>query len=469
MTSTIEFHGAAETVTGSRYLVRAGDETLQVDCGLYQGQDDIARHNRDEWAYEAREVDHLILTHAHIDHAGLTPRMVREGFKGAITTTPASSDLAEIMLPDSARIMMSEVEWHNRKNQRRGRPTEEPLYDEGDARRAVERLAQLPYGREGHVGRGFAVTLIDAGHILGSATACLKVKANGTTKRIVFSGDVGDPGKAVVRDPAPPPAEFRAPDVIVIESTYGNRLHKDHGATVDELCAIIRDAYKRGGKVIIPAFALGRTQEILYHIKEIQVRGQLPRIPVFVDSPLASSATGVFRKNPDCFDDETKRMIEKDGSPFEFKGLTFVQSPKESMALNERKGPAVIISASGMCEAGRIKHHLKHNLWRDDATIVFVGYQAQGTLGHRIIMGAEDVKILGEEVAVRAKVVTLGGFSAHADKNGLLNWLRRYDLSSTKVCVTHGEPDSARALAKAVIADLHADAVVPTFGESLDV
>lgn len=428
----ITFLGGARTVTGTCFLLETDRLRMLVDCGMAQGEGNDTV-NRASFAFNPKEIDLLFLTHAHIDHSGLLPRLAKEGFHGKIMATPATVDLAGIMLADSAQIQQADAERDARRALRAGRrPLTEPLYTMDDVRLLMPLFKSIPYSSMIHTGKGVNYRFLDAGHILGSGSLELWFQDGPAEKKIVFSGDIGKIGSPIINDPATP-AEA---DYVVMESTYGNRLHKGMAETIDELVEAIKVTFKRGGNVIIPAFAVGRTQDLLYVLNQLVREGRLYRIDVYIDSPLAEEATRTYLAHPEVFDEEARRLLEKQAG--NAVRLRFTGSVEESMALNRVRSHAVIIAGSGMCEGGRIRHHLKHNLWRPECSIVFTGFQARGTLGRRIVDGAKAVNIFGEEIAVKARICTLGGFSAHADRDGLLAWLSSF-RNSPEVFVVHGE------------------------------
>ncbi len=435
--------GAAREVTGSCYLVETGRATFLVDCGLHQGgaREDLL--NRAPFPFDPVDIDFVLLTHAHIDHSGLLPRLVKEGFKGPIHATSATADLAEIMLLDSAHIQESEAEWQTRRARRAGRRVQGPLYTRVDAEKAARLLRPTEYEKEIEAGPGVRVRYRDAGHILGSALLEVWLDGGRGKVKVVFSGDVGQPDQPIIRDP-----EFVAEtDYLIMESTYGDRTHEAMGDTIEQLSAVLAEAHKTGGNVIIPAFAVGRTQELIYYLARICERGCYD-MPIFIDSPLATRATEVFQRHAEVYDPETNERIRKNGDLFHFPGLKYTSSVEESRALNDRRG-VVIISSSGMAEAGRIKHHLKHNLWKPEAHVVMVGFQAQGTLGRRLLEGDKRVRIFGEEIVVRAKIHEITGLSAHADREQLLSWASHIRPPYlTLLC--HGEQQAAFSLKKAL-------------------
>ena len=435
----VQFLGAAQTVTGSCYMIEACGKRFCIDCGMHQGNKAIEERNRNPRPYAPGNIDFILVTHAHIDHSGLLPLMVREGFSKPIYCTKATSELLDIMLQDSAHIQEMEAQWEAKKYSRRG-PKNPPaaLYTTEDALKTAELLHPVAYHEDFEPAPGIKVTYYDAGHILGSGSLRLEVAEDDKTTSIIFSGDIGRPQALIVRDPESPPKA----DYIFMESTYGDRNHKDEDISDQELADAIAYSYSKGEKVIIPAFAVERTQEILYCLHILQSKGKLPAdMPVFVDSPLAIRATEVFRRNRELFDEDAQKMLHQGDDPFELPNLRYTLSAAESQSINDYKGPAIIISASGMCEAGRIRHHLKHNLWRPECTILFVGYQAVGTLGRTLIEGATTVKLFGEPIEVQAEICQLTGMSGHADRDGLLRWVNAFTEKPKRVFVMHGEDE----------------------------
>jgi metallo-beta-lactamase family protein len=461
----LEFLGAARTVTGSSYLLHIGERTVLVDCGMYQGSATLERRNHGLFVFDPRRLDAVVATHAHIDHIGLLPKLVHEGYAGPIHATRATCQLAPLMLLDSAHIAAGDAERHNRKAARAGEPPIQPLYSIDDAEAAAKLFVAHEYEQEAPLVPGLRAVFRDAGHILGSAFVETVVEENGRAFRLTFSGDVGNEGQAIICNPSPP----RPTDALLIESTYGDRLHKSHADTIGELAQILKDAYHDGGNVVIPSFAVGRTQEILYRLRELSDAGGLPPFRVFVDSPLAISVTQVVRENSECFDEETLHELNVvHHDPLAVPKLSFTRSVQESQAINNIREPSIIISANGMCSAGRILHHLKHNLWRRESRIVFVGFQGAGTLGRLIVDGAPRVKIMGETIAVAAHVATIGGLSAHADRDGLLNWLAPVAAGKPRTFVVHGEETAATAFAGSVAQRFGIAATVPMLHDCAD-
>ncbi|MFP4037322.1 MAG: MBL fold metallo-hydrolase RNA specificity domain-containing protein [Desulfobacteraceae bacterium] len=457
--------GGAGSVTGSCYLVESpGGARVLVDCGLFQGGRETEIRNWGEWGFDPGSVDILFLTHAHIDHSGRIPKLVKDGFKGRIITSPPTAELCRIMLLDSAHIQEMDAEWQNRKNKRQDRKeTIEPLYTTEDAERSLEYFDPVERDRLITAGPGMRARLRNAGHILGSAILELWVGEGEEEVKVVFSGDLGKKDQLIVRDPH---EIFRA-DYLFIESTYGNRLHRSFEESRAELLEAVQYAYENGEKVMIPAFAVERTQEIIYMLGEFHREGVLPDIPVYLDSPLAIKATEIFRKNKKCYDQEASAIVDQGFDPFDLPNLRFTPSTRESIAINEQRGSAIVIAGNGMCTAGRIKHHLKHNLWRRGASLVIVGFQAKGTTGRRIVDGEKRVKIFREDVAVAARVFTIGGFSAHADQKDLTDWVKNFAESSPRVFVVHGESTASQALAAKIREDLGLEARIPRWKERL--
>lgn len=433
----LTFFGAAKAVTGSCHCVESGGRKVLIDCGLQQGRDE--RDNR-ELDFNAGYIDDVIVTHAHIDHSGRIPLLVKQGFNGNIYCTRLTGQLLSIMLRDSAHIQESDAQWENQKGKRAGRDPVEPLYTVADAEEALKHLVTCEYGEELQIADGMRLRFTDAGHLLGSSSAELWLTEEGETRKIVFSGDIGNRDQPIIRDPQ----YISEADYVVTESTYGDRLH-DMSEIPDytgDLAAIIDETLGKGGNVIIPSFAVGRTQELLYFIREMKEKGlvkQVPNFQVYVDSPLAGEATRIFSGDLHGYLDEEAIEAIKHGALFQFPGLNITESSEESKNLNVDKTPKVIISASGMCDAGRIRHHLKHNLWRPESTVVFVGFQAEGSLGRRLLDGVTSVKLFGEEIAVRARIVNFKGLSSHADRDGLLRWIDAFTPKPRQVFVVHGE------------------------------
>ena len=460
----IRFMGAARTVTGSCYIVETNGHRFAVDCGLHQGNAEIEKRNWDMDIYEPGTIEFVLVTHAHIDHSGLLPRLVKKGFHGPIYTSPPTKDLLEILLLDSAHIQETEAQWKSRKRARHGENHSDALYTQKDAAMTLPLLQAIGYEKPFSPFPGLKVNFLDAGHILGASMVELLVEENGAGNKLVFSGDVGRSAQLLVENPS---IQHTA-DFLFMESTYGNRDHKNEADSLDELAEAIAYSYKNKEKVIIPAFALERTQEMIYSLHLLAKDGRLPAdMPVFVDSPLAIKATEIFRRHMDYFDENTQALLEKGENPLDLPQLRFTQTTEESMAINTMKGPAVVISASGMANAGRIKHHLRHNLWREGASVVFVGFQAQGTTGRRIVDGAEKVHIFQEEIIVKAKIFTINGFSAHAGQSQLLEWLSNFQNPDMQVFLVHGEPSSQQTLANLIRERFKFQVVIPDYLEDI--
>ncbi len=462
----ITFHGAARTVTGSMHLIECNRQRILLDCGLFQGRRAESFQRNRNLPFDARRIDALILSHAHIDHSGNIPNLVRSGFGGHIVCTAATRDLCGIMLRDSGHIQEQDVEYVNRKRARRGEPPAEPIYTVADAEASLRYFVDLQYHRWLEIGRGLRVRFYDAGHILGSGITVVEATSLRGTRRIGFTGDLGRMALPILRDPEVPSEPL---DALIIESTYGNRRHAPIQETEERLARVVNETARRGGKVIIPAFAVERTQEIVYSLHRLTNAGRIPALPVFVDSPLAISATDIFRLHPECFDDETNEFLRRHPDPFGFDRLRYTREVDESKAINELREPCVIISASGMCEAGRILHHLKHNVEDARNTVLIVSYQAPNTLGRKIVERQPVVRIFGEEYQLKARVEIINAYSSHADRDELLGWLKRLPRLPKHVFVVHGDEDQAWPLADA-IRQLGVSSVrIPAQGESYTV
>ena len=459
------FYGAAREVTGSCHGVEVGGRKILVDCGLQQGSDNGFGQS---FAFHAGEIDCVVVTHAHIDHTGRLPLLVKEGFKGKIYATKPTCELLHIMLRDSAHIQELEAGWRSRKQKRAGDSTAQPLYTMDDAERVFPLLNECRYDEIVDIGSGAKIRFSDAGHLLGSAYVEMFLSEGRAKKTVVFSGDIGTPGHPMIRDPG----YISEADFVVMESTYSDRLHKPSFDSITELSKVIDSTLQNGGNVVCPAFAVGRTQEILFYIREIKERGLVkscPDFPVYLDSPLASAATKIYSaENIGYLDDETAKMLEDGIRPLWFEGLRVVESADESKRLNDDRTPKVIISSSGMCEAGRIRHHLKHNLWRRECTVLFTGFQAMGTLG-RVLVDEEvpSVTLFGEEIAIMCRIVNLRSMSSHADKNGLLKWIGAFDPKPEQVFVVHGEKDICKSFMLKLVEDGH-NAVAPKYSSIHD-
>ncbi len=462
----ISFLGAAEMVTGSCFMFEVDNVKLLVDCGMFQGGSDATELNLKGFEFNPADIDFLLLTHAHIDHSGRIPQLVKHGFKGKIISTAATSELCSIMLPDSAYIQEMEAEWLSKKRVRAGKHAVEPIYTVEDAQEAIKLFVGINYNELIDLNNNITVRYRNAGHILGSAMIEMWVREKGEEIKIVFSGDIGNKEAPLMQEPS----IIEEADYIIMETTYGNRLHKDMKNKALLLLDIITDTIEKGGNVVIPSFAVERTQEILYELNKIKESKtiKLKNIPVYVDSPLAINATKIFENNMEYLDHDTQELIRSGDNPFDFPNLTFTETADESKAINTTKGSSIIISASGMCEAGRIKHHLKHNLWRADSSIVFVGYQAKGSLGRRIIEGEKTVKVLGEDISIRSKIYSIEGFSGHADQLGLLEWLKGFKKKPAKVFLTHGEEEALEVFSKLIKNELQFENQVVKINQTIE-
>ncbi len=461
----IHFLGAAREVTGSCHLVETGDLRFLVDCGMVQGGRDAPARNRKPFDFDPKKIDFVLLTHAHIDHSGLLPKLTRAGFKGPIHTTPATADLLAIMLPDSAHIQEADAERAGRRTRRGETAQRRPIYTMEDARTCLRQVQATGYDNMLDPHPSVRCRFRDAGHILGSAIIEVWIAENGETTKIVFSGDLGQPGRPILRDPT----TIEEADGLVIESTYGNRDHEDRVATVNSLIDIVERTRKAGGgNIIVPAFAVGRTQEILYHLHRLTREGRLSDLMVFVDSPMATEATRITRNHLELFDEQATKLAgwHKIGADVPF--LKFTASVEDSKALNQIRSGAIIISASGMCDAGRIRHHLRQNLPRRECAVLITGFQAKGTLGRRLVEGARRVRLFGEDIPVRASVHALDGFSAHADRAALLAWADGFETAPRRTFVVHGEAQAATAIAERLRADKGWHVTVPELGSTVD-
>lgn len=458
------FIGADHEVTGSCHVLEVCGRYILVDCGMEQGTDDFETA---ELPMNIADIDYVLLTHAHIDHSGMLPLLYARGFRGDVIATPATVDLCDIMLKDSAHIQMTEAEWKNRKGQRAGREPVVPIYDMNDAEGVLEHFVSCDYDKVMDLCEGVKVKFSDAGHLLGSASIEVWINEDGEERKIVFSGDIGNLNRPIIKDPS----YINDADYVVMESTYGDRYHNADVDYVSELAGICQRTFDRGGNVVIPAFAVGRTQEMLYYFRKIKEEGLIKghSFEVYVDSPLAVEATQIFNENiAECFDEEAMELVRNGINPLRFPGLTLSITSNDSIAINSDNKPKVIISASGMCEAGRIRHHLKHNLWRKECTVVFVGYQANGTLGRILLEGASEVKLFGETIEVMAEIVKLEGVSGHADKAGLIKWITSFDNRLKQVFVVHGEDEVSTGFAKCLCDEYGLNAVAPYSGAEFD-
>ena len=468
----ITFLGATKTVTGSNFLVEAAGKKFLVDCGMYQGHGDIEEKNHDDFLFNINEIDFMLLTHAHIDHSGRIPKLYKAGYRNPIIAQKATCDLCTIMLPDSGHIQEMEAEWKNRKRMRQGKAPFIPMYTAQDAIESLEVFKPVAYDEIVEIDENIKVRFNDAGHMLGSSIIEIWANENGKETKAVFTGDLGNNDIPLLACPT----MIETADYLVMESTYGNRLHVKNDEKAHLFLNTVYETIERGGTVVIPSFAVGRTQEILHELNNIKEKTndeefmkkyeKLMEVPVYVDSPLAISATEIFRKNTELFDDDVKVAMEKGDNPLEFKGLKFTKTADESKALNESNEPAIIISASGMCEVGRIKHHLKHNLWNPNSTILFVGYQAPGTLGRKIVDGEKKVKIFGEEISINAKIEYIEGYSGHADQKWLLNFIYSFYTKPKHIFLVHGEEEGQEVLKQKIIENTNIPVTIPSFGET---
>ena len=471
----ITFLGATKTVTGSNFLVEASGKKFLVDCGMYQGSVEQEYENEAPFPYDPTKIDFMLLTHAHIDHSGRIPKLYNEGYRNPIYAHKATCDLCSIMLPDSGHIQEMEVKWKNKKRERKGEKPLPPLYTAEDAARSIEVFVPVKYDEIINVTPDIHVRFNDAGHMLGSSIIEVWAKEGDKVTKAVFTGDLGNNDIPLLSSPT----MIDSADFLVMESTYGSRLHMRNDDKAELFLKIVSETINNGGNVIIPSFAVGRTQEILYElnkIKDVQKDKEfvknyqtLMNAPVYVDSPLAISATEVFKENMELFDDETQYIMSQGDNPLEFPGLQFTRTSDESKALNESNLPSIIISASGMCEVGRIKHHLKHNLWDPKNTILFVGYQAPGTLGYNIVNGAKKVKIFGEEIAVNARIEYIEGYSGHADQEWLMNFIYSFrDQKPKHIFLVHGEEESQIVLKEKIEKDINIPVTIPSYGEAYE-
>lgn len=461
----ISFYGAARTVTGSKYLLNTPHGTLLVDFGMFQGDQHLREQNRTDFHFDPGEIDYVLLTHAHIDHSGLLPRLVAGGYGGPIITTEATRDLCEIMLADSASIQEEDARYEMHKWREQGRvgPPPEPLYSKEDVPVTMSQFEGVPYNEMVELNESLKVCFRDAGHILGSAIIELWIGTGGNVTKLVFSGDIGGYNRPILRDPQP----VESADYLFMESTYGDRLHPSMGDHIAEFKEIVNRVLGRGGHLIIPAFAVGRTQEVLYDLNLLLSKDEIPRVPVFLDSPLAISATEVLRRHEETFDTAALDLLEAGNRPTDFSSLQFTPSVDQSKAINHQEGPFIVIAASGMCTAGRVRHHLKRDLPGENNAVMIVGWQARGTLGRILVEGTDEVKLFGEWLPVNAEIYTMNGFSAHADMRQMIKWMSSFQ-DQPGVFVTHGEEDAALAFAATIHRQLGYDCCVPEMEQTVD-
>ena len=459
----LQFLGASQVVTGSMYLLTTETKKILIDCGMFQGSPELERLNERAFSFDPPTIDYLILTHAHIDHSGRIPKLVKDGFAGRILTTKATYDLSKLMLLDSAHIQEADIQWENQKRARAGKSRKEPLYTTTDAEQSLRHFEGFLYEQKIEVDDEVSLRFLDAGHILGSSVVELWITEKGHTTKLAFSGDLGMPNRPLLRHYD----KIREADYIIVESTYGHTTHPPIEDASKRLIQIINDTVSKGGTVVIPSFAVSRTQELIYTLNQYYENGEMDhfmKIPIYVDSPMAVSATEIYAQNASCFNEETRQLILSGDDPFQFENLFYVRDQAESQRLNTQEFPKVIISASGMCSAGRIRHHLKHTLWKAKNSVIFVGYQAEGTLGRKLKEGQSVVSILGESIKVEAKIFSIDGFSGHADQPTLLDWLRGFRKKPKRVFIVHGESMQANALKEAIEKDLKWNVCIPDLG-----
>ena len=461
----LQFLGAAQNVTGSRHLLEANGTKILIDCGFYQERQ-FRERNWEPFAIPPENIDAVLLTHAHLDHCGLLPRLVKEGFKGNIYCTEATADIAKIILLDSAKIQQEDAEFKRKRHEREGRKDPYPvvpLYTSADAEACFPLFKPVKYKQPVQIGNRMEAIFCDAGHVLGSSVIKVKVNQNGEQRTVLFSGDVGRPNRPILHDPA----IVNEADYILIESTYGDRVHEETKNIKEKITEIINSTKKLKGNIIVPSFALERAQEVMYYINELLIEDAIPHLMVFLDSPMAAGITKVFQKHHELYDKEMTALVENHGSPFNFPGLKITGTSAESKAINHIKGTIIVIAGSGMCTGGRIKHHLVNNITRPESTIMFVGYQATGTLGRRIVDGEEEVRILGQQYPVKARVERIHGFSAHADKEELLQWLSSLNKPPKKLFIVHGEAESSKRFADFITEKTNWQVVVPAYKDEV--
>ncbi len=461
----LRFLGAAQNVTGSRHMLEVNGTRLLVDCGLYQERQ-FKKRNWEPFDFPASSIDAVLLTHAHLDHCGLVPKLVKDGFKGPIYCTAATAEIARIIMFDSARLQEEDAEYKRRRHEREGRKSPhpyEPLYKIADVEAALPLFKTVRYKKSVEIASGIKATFCEAGHVLGSAVIHISIEHEGQTRSVLFSGDLGRPDRPILRDPA----SIDEADYILVESTYGDRVHRGRGDIKAEIAEVINATRAAGGNIVVPSFALERSQEMLYYLNELLTEDAIPHLMVFLDSPMAGAITKVFKHHAELYDEEMNEFMANGESPFTFSGLKYTQTSTESKAINHIRGTAIIIAGSGMCTGGRVKHHLVNNIERPESTIMFIGYQAIGTLGRRIVQGEKEVRILGEKRQVKAKIVQIHGFSAHADRDELLHWLSSLKNHPKKIFVVHGEAESAKAFGDHIHEKTGWDVMVPEFKDEV--
>ena len=461
----LNFLGAVENVTGSRYLLEVDGTRVLIDCGLYQERQLIGR-NWDKFSFPPGSINAVLVTHAHLDHCGLLPKLIKDGFKGKVYCTEATAEIAKIVLLDSGHLQEEDARYKRKRHKKEGRKpprSVKPLYTVTDAQAALPYFSPVKYKQTVAVSDSVEATFYDAGHILGASMIKVKVSSDGQSRTILFSGDLGRINRPILRNPT----LFEEADYCFIESTYGDRIHDEYTNIKDNFADIINDTFKTGGKIVVPSFSVERAQEILYYLNELFLEDKIPHMPAFLDSPMAIRVTEVFKDHPELFDEEMTELLSRHESPFDFAGLKMVRSTKESKAISNVRGTAMIIAGSGMCTGGRVKHHLVNNISRPESTILFVGYQATGTLGRRIINGETPVRILGQNYHVKARIARLHGFSGHADKDELLGWLKNFKTPPKKVFVVHGESEVAHSFAKYVTQETGFETIVPTYQQEI--
>jgi metallo-beta-lactamase family protein len=460
----ITFYGAAGGVTGTAYYCESTDARIMIDCGMFQGRKNDELKNKSAPPVNYDNLDAIVLTHAHLDHCGRLPLAIRQGYRGPIYGTPATLDLSALVLRDSLKVQTGDLEKLNRMLKRRGKHTVEQSFDEDDVEGAIKKMKPLPYHKPFQVAKGMEILVDEAGHILGSGSLKLFVEEAQKKKSVIFSGDLGPSGMPIVRDSEP----FKQADMVIMESTYGDRDHKPLQETIDEAIEIIREALRSKGKILVPSFAIGRTQDIIYYIEQAFRKGGLPRFPIYIDSPMAIEATRIYMSHPELFDDEMKEFIGSGEMKRDQGYIHPTSTAEESKHLNEVQGPCMIIAGSGMCNAGRIRHHLRHNLWKSETSVLIVGYQAEGTLGRKLVDGDKTVNIFGERIVVRAQIHKLGGFSAHAGQTDLLNWFNQLAPDRPRVVLTHGEEKSRLPLAEIIRQRYGIKPVLPVYGDTIE-